>query len=71
MLFRSVSATVFIMEGAVVWRYAPVMIVSAVAGGYVGARLARKLPQHVVRGIVIAIGLGVAGYSFYKNLTRQ
>ena len=69
-IINGVSAVVFILEGKVVWRYAPVMIVFAIGGGYVGARLARKLPQQVVRSIVIAIGLGVAAYSFYKNLTR-
>ena len=66
-IINGVSAVVFILEGAVVWRYAPVMIAFSIAGGYVGARVARKLPQQVVRSIVIAIGLGVAAYSFYKN----
>jgi uncharacterized membrane protein YfcA len=70
-LINGISAVVFIVEGAVVWRFAPVMIAFSIAGGYVGARVARKLPQAVVRSIVIAIGLGVAAYSFYKNLTRH
>lgn len=70
-IINGVSAVVFIMEGAVVWRYAPVMIVFSIAGGYVGARVARKLSQQVVRSIVIAIGLGVAAYSFYKNFTQH
>jgi uncharacterized membrane protein YfcA len=70
-LINGISAVVFILEGAVVWRLAPVMIVFSIAGGYIGARVARKLPQAVVRSIVIAIGLGVAAYSFYKNLTRH
>jgi uncharacterized membrane protein YfcA len=68
-IINGVSAVVFALEGAVVWKYAPLMIVSSIAGGYVGARLARKLSQSVVRGIVIAIGLGVAAYSFYKNFS--
>ncbi len=70
-IINGISAVVFVMEGAVVWKYAPLMIVSSIAGGYAGARVARKLSQGVVRGIVIAIGLGVAAYSFYKNLTRH
>ena len=65
-IINGVSAVVFVLEGAVVWRYAPVMIASSIAGGYVGARVARKLPTSAVRSIVIAIGLGVAAYSFYK-----
>jgi len=70
-MINGVTAVVFMLEGAIVWKYAPVMILSSIAGGYVGARVARKLPQQVVRSIVIAIGLFVAGYSFYKNLTRH
>ena len=68
-IINGISAVVFMLDGAVVWRYAPVMIASSIVGGYVGARLARMLPQQVVRSIVIAIGLGVAAYSFYKNLS--
>jgi len=70
-LINGISAVVFMFDGAVVWHLAAVMVVSAIIGGYVGARVARKLSQSVVRSIVIAIGLGVAAYSFYKNLTTH
>ncbi len=70
-MINGVTAVVFLLEGTVVWKYAPVMVVSSIIGGYVGARVARKLPQQVVRSIVIAIGLFVAAYSFYKNLTSH
>ena len=69
-VINGISAVVFMLDGAVVWKYAPVMIVFSVLGGYAGARVARRLSQQVVRSIVIAIGLGVAAYSFYKNLMR-
>lgn len=70
-IINAVSGVVFILDGAVVWKYAPLMIVTSIAGGYAGARVARKLSQSVVRSIVIAIGLGVAAYSFYKNFTSH
>jgi uncharacterized membrane protein YfcA len=36
-------------------------------GGYTSARLARKVPQPVLRGIVIAIGFGMAAWFFWRN----
>jgi hypothetical protein len=44
------------------------MAAAAIAGGYLGARVARKTPAHVVRAVVITIGFGVAAYSFYKQM---
>ena len=69
-IINGVSALIFVMDGVVVWKYALPMMLFSVAGGYVGARIARKLKQNQVRAIVITIGLGVAAYSFYKNFTK-
>lgn len=66
-LMNAVASVVFLSEGAVVWKYAAVMAVASMLGGYAGARFAKRLPQSYVRAIVIAVGFGVAGYSFYKR----
>lgn len=66
-VMNGIGALIFIYEGKVVWRYALPMAVASVIGGYAGARLARKLSASTVRSIVIAIGFGVAAYSFYKR----
>jgi uncharacterized protein len=55
-----VAAAYFIASGRVEWRYALVMVVGAIAGGYGGAGLARKLGRRFVRRAVIVIGLGMA-----------
>jgi uncharacterized membrane protein YfcA len=55
-----VAAAYFIASGRVAWAYALIMVVGAIAGGYGGAGLARKLGRRFVRGAVIAIGLGMA-----------
>lgn len=55
-----VAAAYFIVSGRVEWAYALVMVVGAIAGGYGGAGLARKLGRRVVRIAVIVIGLGMA-----------
>jgi uncharacterized membrane protein YfcA len=36
-------------------------------GGYASARLARRVPQAVLRGLVVVIGLGMAAWFFWKQ----
>jgi uncharacterized membrane protein YfcA len=55
-----VAAAYFVVLGPVQWTYALVMVAGAIAGGYGGAGLARKLGRKVVRRAVIVIGLGMA-----------
>ena len=55
-----VAATYFIASGRVEWTYALVMVVGAIAGGYGGAGLARRLGRRFVRRAVIVIGLAMA-----------
>ena len=55
-----VASAYFIASGRVEWTYALVMVVGAIAGGYGGAGLARKLGRRFVRRAVIVIGLGMA-----------
>jgi uncharacterized membrane protein YfcA len=55
-----VASAYFIISGQVEWSYALVMVVGAIAGGYGGAGLARKLGRRFVRRAVIVIGLGMA-----------
>ncbi|MBM3724941.1 MAG: sulfite exporter TauE/SafE family protein [Acidobacteria bacterium] len=66
-VMNGIGALVFVSEGIVVWEFAVPMALASIGGGYLGARLARKLPAARVRLIVIAIGFGVAAYSFYKR----
>ena len=66
-LMNGATAVVFVIEGVVVWKYAAVMAVASIVGGYFGARGARRLPAAYVRAIVVFIGFGVAAYTFYKR----
>ena len=58
----------FIATGAVVWRYCFIAMVAAGLGGWVGAHYARRMPQAVLRTVVIAVGFTISGYFFYRNL---
>jgi uncharacterized membrane protein YfcA len=65
---NGISVVVFAsQENQVRWDYALIMAACAVAGGYAGARLGRRLPGSAVRWFVIAVGLGLAAYYFAKQ----
>ena len=67
-IINSTSAIVFIATGNVNWPYAVAMAASAIVGGYAGARIARRIDRRIVRGIVVVIGFGLAGYYFYRQV---
>jgi hypothetical protein len=66
-LINGVSIVVFVCNGVVEYRYAAAMAVSAVAGGYLGARCAQRVRPAVVRWVAVSIGLALAAYFFYKR----
>jgi uncharacterized protein len=60
------SVVVFIgSQNLIHWPFAAVMAIAAILGGYTGAKIARKIPAHIVRWIVIVIGLVLSGFYFY------
>ena len=61
---NGVSAIIFVAAGVVVWKYAAIMAVAAILGGYAGARVARRMKPDYVRAIVIVIGFLVAAWSW-------
>ena len=68
-VMNAVAVVKFVMSGMVVWHYALAMAMAGIAGGYLGARLARRTPPEYVRGFVVVVGFGLAGYYFWKQLS--
>jgi len=64
---NGVAAIYFAISGAVLWVDAGVMAVAAIAGGFAGAKLAKRLGRKFVRGMVVAIGLTMTVALFIKN----
>jgi len=64
---NGIAAAYFIWARMVYWPYVVLMAVAAIAGGYGGAGVARKLGGAAVRRIVIAIGFGMAVSLFIKE----
>lgn len=60
------AALFFVFSGLVVWDAALVMAVGALLGGVLGGRFARWLNPQLLRWIIVAIGVGIAGYYFVK-----
>ena len=59
-LINGIAAVYFIVFGTVSWADAAVLTTGQIAGGYVGARVARKLPATTVRWVVVTIGVAMA-----------
>jgi uncharacterized membrane protein YfcA len=66
------SALVFFIDGFVtqpriVWRFALPMMTFAIIGGYVGARVSRRMNRTLLRWLIIGIGFGLTIYYFWKR----
>jgi uncharacterized membrane protein YfcA len=60
LVINTVALVAFAFFGPVRWDAVAVMAVAALAGGFLGARIARRLSPALLRGIVVTFGLGVA-----------
>jgi uncharacterized membrane protein YfcA len=67
---NGVAALTFAASGMVDARAALIMTPGAVAGGLVGAHLARRTPARVVRALVVAIGFALSALLAYRVLAR-
>lgn len=56
------AAVVFAVSGAVAWLAALAVAAGSVPGGYVGGRVARLLPNAVLRVLVVFVGVGATAY---------
>jgi hypothetical protein len=61
LLINAVAAVIFLGMGAVRAPEAALMALASIAGGFLGARLAQRLPPAGMRGFAIAVGLYAAG----------
>lgn len=66
-MINGASVIVFVRDNLIQWEYATAMSGSAVLGGYMGARVARRLPAGYVRYAVIVIGFGLSAYYFLRQ----
>jgi uncharacterized protein len=57
---NTVAAVLFIVFAEVAWEAVGLVALGSVVGGFVGARLARRIPSNALRIVVIVVGVAVA-----------
>lgn len=62
------SLVVFALGGLIDWQFAILMAVFAIAGGFAGASLSRKIPKSILRTFIVTIGLVMSGVFVYQLL---
>jgi uncharacterized membrane protein YfcA len=67
LMANGIAFAIFIADGQVVWRYCLAAMIAAGIGGYVSASLGRRVPQPVLRALVVVIGLSMAAWFFWRN----
>jgi uncharacterized membrane protein YfcA len=65
-LINGMALIYFIAKGLIVWPIALLMAAGAILGGYVGARLAKRINQRHLRLFIIAVGLFVSTWLFLR-----
>lgn len=66
-LANGIAFVLFVINGQVVWRYCLLAMVTCAVGGYTSASLSRRIPQPLLRGTVVIIGLGMSAWFFWRN----
>jgi uncharacterized membrane protein YfcA len=56
-LVNLVAAVIFVFVAHIAWDAAALIAVGATAGGVVGARVGRRLPPAVLRGVIVVVGV--------------
>jgi hypothetical protein len=66
-LINVIAFIYFAIRGLVDWPIAVVMGIGTVAGGFGGARLARRIDQRLLRIFIILVGFGVSAWFYFNN----
>ena len=66
-VIAAIAIAVFASGGVVAWTQAAIMVPGVALGGYAGVWTARRVPQGIVRALVVAVGLFLAFYYFTKG----
>ncbi len=64
---NGMACLLFAFSGKVEWRYCLLAMLACAIGGYLSARVSQRLNPRFLRAMVVVIGLGMAGYFFWKN----
>jgi len=63
---NGVAALIFVMSPLVQWRLALPMAIFAAAGGFLGIAISRRVPQTMLRAVVLIIAIALTAVYFVK-----
>jgi hypothetical protein len=66
-LANGIAFLIFVVSGQVVWHFCLLAMAACALGGYWSASFAKRVPQRVLRGLVIVIGFSMAGWFFWST----
>ena len=66
-VMNAAAVICFVIAGKVWWLQAALLLVAAVIGGYVGARLAKRVNPAVIRAVIIAVSAAVTLAFFVRG----
>jgi uncharacterized membrane protein YfcA len=66
-VIAAVAVAIFAQGGVIAWEAALVMVPAVAVGGWAGVAIARRVPQAIVRGFVVAVGLTLSVYYFVSE----
>jgi hypothetical protein len=69
-LINAVATVWFIKAGLIDWTKMWIMTAGALAGYYLSAHYAQRIPQHRVRQLISGIGIGISAVMFYKQFVN-
>jgi uncharacterized protein len=64
---NAVAAAIFLFSPDLNWGLALPMAAMSAVGGYVGLKASRRMPQNVLRGVILGVGVLVTALYFAKN----
>jgi len=64
---NGVACLLFAFSGKVEWHFCLAAMGTCALGGYLSARVAKRANPRVLRMVVVCVGLGMAGYFFWRN----
>jgi uncharacterized protein len=65
-LVQVVSSALLIAGGLIHWPHAIVTMAASVAGGYLGVGIARRVPEHIIRAVVVTVGAALTVVFFLR-----
>lgn len=65
---NGISALTFLVMGVIDWQVAAVLMAGALIGGYSGAIISKKIPDYILRNIIIGYGALMTLYFFVNGV---